>query len=252
MRAFTCSFLFAARTRTTSCPGYPAMEMLPSPRFADDPRTGRWRRACGNARPRQPAPNRFRTPPVEGRRIRNLPRLHGHVPGRQGIFTAHDKGDHWEFALKLASRGLVDDFYPFTGSFWCLLDASPTWRSVEYGEFRFEPKRTIREQTKIDYAAHQGTREIWTTKDKPKKFTVAEDSVDDVGTMLYHLRACPWKVGDLRVFHVYESDSEKEALAECDARETRAIGVWPAQPLLHLTVLPGKGTHHRRPASNSG
>ena len=27
--------------------------------------------------------------------------------------------------------------------------------------------------------------------------------------------------------------------------ETRAFGAWPAQPLLRLSVLPGKGTHHR-------
>jgi hypothetical protein len=162
----------------------------------------------------------------------------------EGTFTAHDKGSHWEFDLKLASRGLVDQFYPFTGNFWCLLDSPPTWRSVEYGEYRFEPKRTIKEQTKIDYEARHGTREIW-IEGKTNKFPVAEDSLDDVGTMLYHLRTGHWKVGDRRLLHVYESDSEKEGLAECDARETRSFGSWPKQPMLHLTVLPGKGTHHR-------
>jgi hypothetical protein len=61
----------------------------------------------------------------------------------QGTFVARDKGDHWEFNLAIASRGLVDDFYPFTGTFWCIL-APPPWRSVEYGEYRFEPRRTIK------------------------------------------------------------------------------------------------------------
>jgi len=63
--------------------------------------------------------------------------------------------------------------------------------------------------------------------------------------MLYHLRAGPWKVGDHRTIFVYESNSEKQADATCEARETRAFGLWPAQPVLRLSVLPGRGTHHR-------
>jgi len=161
----------------------------------------------------------------------------------QGTFVARDKGDHWEFNLALASRGLVDDFYPFTGNFWCIL-GPPPWRSVEYGEYRFEPGRTIKERTRIDYAQHRGTREIW-MEGKTRTFPIAEESVDDVGTMLYHLRAGAWNPGDRRLLHVYESDSEKEALAECLDRETRAFGIWPRQPLLRILVLPGKGTHHR-------
>jgi len=161
----------------------------------------------------------------------------------QGTFVARNRGDHWEFNLALASRGLVDDFYPFTGTFWCIL-APSLWRSVEYGEYRFEPRRTIRERTRIDYLQHHGTREIWTTG-KTKTFPIAEEAVDDIGTMLYHLRTGVWNPGDRRVFHVYESDSEKEALAECQARESRAFGIWASQPLLRIVVLPGKGTHHR-------
>jgi hypothetical protein len=162
----------------------------------------------------------------------------------EGTFTAHNNGGHWEFKLKLASRGVVDEFYPFTGWFWCELAPDAPWRSVEYGEYRFEPKRLIKEQTRIDYAARQGTREIWTTG-KSKTFPIDVDAIDDVGTMLYHLRAEKWKPGDTRVLHVYESDSEKEAIVQCEARETRAFGSWPAQSLLRIVALPGKGTHHR-------
>jgi hypothetical protein len=166
----------------------------------------------------------------------------GELEAAQGTFVARKKGDHWQFNLSLASRGLVDEFYPFSGYFWCIL-APPPWRSIEYGEYRFEPRKIIKEQTRIDYTTHQGTREIW-IEGKTKTFPIAEESVDDVGTMLYHLRAGTWKPGDHRVLHVYESDSEKEALAECQARETRAFGNWPSQPLLRIQVLPGKGTHH--------
>jgi hypothetical protein len=162
----------------------------------------------------------------------------------EGTFTARKKGDHWEYHLALHSAGLVNDFYPFTGYFWCIAAPPPLWRSTEYGEFRFEPSRVIKEQTKIDYDAHKGTRSIWTTG-KSKTFPIAEDSVDDVGTMLYHIRAEAWKPGDTRTFHVYESDSEKEANLECQAIETRAFGTWPSQSLLRIQALPGAGTHHR-------
>ena len=161
----------------------------------------------------------------------------------EGTFTAHDQGSCWEFKLKLASRGVVDDFYPFTGTFWSIMDKAP-WRSAEYGEYRFEPRRTIKERTRIDYAQHQGTREKW-NEGKIKIFPIAEAAVDDIGSMLYHLRTGAWKPGDKRTLYVYESDSEKQAEAECQAQETRAFGTWPAQPMLRLLVLPTVGTHHR-------
>jgi len=161
----------------------------------------------------------------------------------QGIFSVHDKGDHWEFNLALASRGTVDAVYPFTGHFWSILTKSP-WRSIEYGEYRFEPRRTIKERTRIDYTRHQGTREVW-SEGKTKDFPIAEDAVDDLGTMLYHLRACSWKPGDKHTLYVYESDSEKQGEVECQARESRAFGTWPAQPLLRIMALPTVGTHRR-------
>jgi hypothetical protein len=160
----------------------------------------------------------------------------------EATFVARDKGSHWEFHLTLASRGWVNDFYPFTGYFWCVL-APPPWRSVEYGEYRFEPRRMIKEQTRIDYPQHQGTYSNW-IDGKTKTFPVTSSDLDDVGTMLYRLRAINWKPGDKAVLHVYESGKEKEALIDCQARETRAFGTWPSQPLLRVQALPGKGTHH--------
>ncbi len=161
----------------------------------------------------------------------------------QGTFTAQKKGDHWEFRLDLTSLGLVQETYPFTANFWSILGASP-WRSVEYGEYRFEPRRTIKERTRIDYAQHQGTRENW-SKGETKTFPIAEDAVDDLGSMLYHLRACDWKPGDKRTLFVYENNSEKQSEVECQARETRSFEMWPAQPVLRLEALPTKGTHRR-------
>jgi hypothetical protein len=165
------------------------------------------------------------------------------VDAAEGTFTAHNKSDHWEFDLQLASKGWIDTVYPFSGYFWSILAPGP-WRSAKYGEFRFEPHRQIREETTIDYGAHQGRREIW-AEGKTKTFKVKEDAIDDVGTMLYHLRIGSWQPGQHRTIFVYESNSEKQADAACQARETRAIGTWPAQPLLRFYVLPTVGTHHR-------
>jgi hypothetical protein len=162
----------------------------------------------------------------------------------QGTFVAHNKGDHWEYNLDLKSLGWVDSFYPFTGEFWSIMGPGLPWRSVEYGEYRFEPKRTIKERTRIDYAAHLGTREDW-ARAKTTTYPVVEDAIDDVGSMLYHLRTGDWKVGDRRTIFVYESDSEKQSNATCEAIETKAVGTYPAQSLICLTVIPGKGTHRK-------
>ena len=115
---------------------------------------------------------------------------------------------------------------------------------MAYGENRFEPKRTIRERTDIDYAKHTGARQDF-IKTKTINFSVPEDAVDDIGTMLYHLRCGPWKKGDRRTIYVYESDADKQANATCIAIENKAWGIWPMQSLIKLEVLPGKGTKHR-------
>ncbi len=159
----------------------------------------------------------------------------------QGTFTATEKGSGWEFKLELASQGLVQEFYPFTGSFWCILAKGP-WRSLEYGEYRFEPGLTIQERTRINYGARQATREFW-SEGKTKVFPISQPAIDDVGTMLYHMRAVPWKIGEKRTVFVYEHNSEKQGVVVCEARESRAFGIWPKQPLLRIAALPGKGTH---------
>jgi len=201
------------------------------------------------AAPTEPIPNP--APPVD---FQHLPWADGETltylislsafEAAQGTFVARDKGDHWEFQLALASRGLVDDAYPFTGTFWSILAPTSPWRSIEYGEYRFEPHRTIKERTRIDYAQHQGTREVW-SKGETKTFPITQDAIDDLGSMLYHLRAGTWKPGDKRTLLVYESNSEKQAEVECQARETRAFDKWPAQPLLRIQALPTKGTRRR-------
>jgi hypothetical protein len=166
------------------------------------------------------------------------------VDAAEGTFTARKVGDHWEFDLKLASQGMVDRIYPFTGNFWCIAAPSPPWRSVEYGEYRFEPRKTIKERTRIDYATRQGTRENW-IKGETKVFPIDRDAVDDVGTMLYHVRAVAWQPGEKQTLYVYESNSEKQAEVTCEGRETRAFGTRPAAPMLKISLLPTVGTHRR-------
>jgi len=167
----------------------------------------------------------------------------GGLEAAQGIFIANKKDDHWEFKLSLTSRGLVEDTYPFTASFWSIVQPEP-WRSTEYGEYRFEPKRTLKGCTQIDYAQHQGNREDW-IKGETKTFPIKSDALDDMGSMLYHIRAANWKPGDKHTLYVYESGAEKQASVECLARETRAFDSWPKQPMLKLRALPTKGTKRR-------
>lgn len=162
----------------------------------------------------------------------------------QGVFTAHQKPDHWEFNLDLKSLSWVNTFYPFTGTFWSVAGPGSPWRSVEYGENRFEPKRTIKEKSTIDYLKRTGVRQDFISK-KNIPFVITQDAVDDIGTMLYHLRDGPWKKGDRRTLFVYESDAEKQANATCVGIEKKAWGNWPMQSLIKLEVLPGKGTKHR-------
>jgi hypothetical protein len=200
-----------------------------------------------------PAPAPPPAPPMPAVDMQHLPWQNGEsltylvswetFQAAEGTFVAKAQKDGWEFDLSLGSAGIVNTIYPFTGTFWCLLEGNP-WRSIEYGEFRFEPRRTIKERTRIDYVTMKGTREQWAAN-KTKVFPVKQPGIDDIGTMLYHLRTGPWAPGDKRTLYVYESDAEKQALAECVDRETRAFGAWPAQPLLHLSVLPTKGTHHK-------
>jgi hypothetical protein len=194
------------------------------------------------APPPPPTVDFHHLPWTDGEKLTYLVSLVG-LEAAQGVFTARKKGDHWEMELALASRGLVDDTYPFTGTFWSIIGPK-TWQSVEYGEYRFEPKRTIKERTRIDYGQHLGTRENW-INGKTKTFPVTEDALDDLGSMLYHLRAGNWKPGDKHTLFVYESNSEKQTSVECLDRETRAFGNWPKQPVLRIQALPTKGTRRR-------
>jgi hypothetical protein len=203
-----------------------------------------------DAAPPPSAPTPHPAPPIDfghlpwtdGEKLTYLVSWEG-FDAAQGVFLAREKGARWIFHLTLGSRGIVDSIYPFTGEFWSILARAP-WRSIEYGEFRFEPHRTIKEQTTIDYDKKEGTRARW-DEGSSKTFAITEPGVDDVGTMLYHIRAGPWKPGDKRTIYVYESNAQKQAEAECQARETRGFGVWPAQPVLRLSILPTVGTHRK-------
>jgi hypothetical protein len=190
-----------------------------------------------------PAIDQAHMPWIDGEKLTYLVTWLG-FDAAQGVFTAKWRADHWEYHLDLASRGTVNHIYPFTGQFWCILGATLPWRSIEYGEYRFEPQRTVKERTRIDYATKKATRENW-AKGETKTYTVAEDSIDDIGTMLYHVRAASWQPNDQHTVYVYESNSEKQGEVTFAGRETRAFGAFPAQPLLKISMLPTAGTHHK-------
>ncbi len=160
----------------------------------------------------------------------------GMILAAEGTFTATDKGDHWDFQLALKSRGLVDTFYPLDDSMWSIAQKNP-WRSLEFGEFRNEPSKWIRERTQIDYAGGIGTRERW-FQGKTNTFPVTEQSLEDLGSMLYHFRSYPWALHEKQQIFAYEDGRVKSGNAECVEIEEKAIGTWPKQSLLKIYAEP--------------
>lgn len=149
-------------------------------------------------------------------------RVHlGIMEAVEGSFSAKDLGHAWEFKLHFRSVGMVEGMYPMRDWFWSICTKKP-WRSVEYGEERFEGDKHMYERTDIDYTAQLATRNRW-FEGKTQTFKTPAAAIDDTGSMLYSLRYGPWKVGQKRQFLVYESRHLRSAEANCVAIERLPI-----------------------------
>lgn len=171
----------------------------------------------------------------------------GLVRAAQGVFTATEQPKHWEFRLHLTSQGTVDTFFPINDWFWSVQEKSP-WRSIEYGEDRSEGRRRIRERTRVNYETKIGLREKW-TKAEDDRIPITIQPLDDIGSMLYSLRRGPWKVGDKRPIHVYESSQIKTGEATCTAILKRAFAPWPEQELIVIQCDPTGETKAKQKGS---
>lgn len=171
----------------------------------------------------------------------------GVIRAAQGVFTATEQPDRWEFRLHLLSQGTVDSFFPINDWYWSYQQKSP-WRSVEYGEDRSEGKRRIRERTRVDYETKIGIREKW-TKAENDRIPITLQPLDDVGSMLYSLRRGTWKVGDKRPIQVYESSQVKTGEATCIAIGKYTFSPWPEQELIVIQCDPTGETKAKQKGS---
>jgi hypothetical protein len=171
----------------------------------------------------------------------------GIVDAADGVFYTRTRGNNWLCTLSLHSRGGVDTIYPFHDDFTTTILKSP-WKSLSYTEDRHEPSRVLTDITEVNYV-HLEAERVVANKQKGTienhSFTFPYDAMDDLGSMLLHIRAFHWAVGEKHKLYVYENNSSKEGDAECEAIETRAFGDWPTQSLIKVHAVPGKGTHRR-------
>jgi hypothetical protein len=130
----------------------------------------------------------------------------GLIPAAEGTFTATaepSKEGVQRFDLYLRSRGPIEAFYPIRSRFLSLTQIQP-WRSLEYRQNRSEGGNVRTRRTVPEYAVKLGR--FWPAPDKPEEnFDLPEGPCEDFGSMLYHMRAYPWKKGDSVTWNILEN-----------------------------------------------
>ena len=160
----------------------------------------------------------------------------GIVLAAEGTFVARDAGSTWQSELYMRTRAAGETIYPVRGRFSSTIQKAP-WRSVEYRQDRKEPKRTLVEENKVDYIAKSVTRDRISRK-SVDHFTFTQDSMEDIGSMLYSLRTGEWKVGTKRPLTVYEDGKVKMGEAVCTKRAWMRVGNHPPCWIIMLDCKP--------------
>jgi hypothetical protein len=130
----------------------------------------------------------------------------GLIPAAEGTFTATaepGKEGVQRFDLYLRSRGPIEAFYPIRSRFLSLTQTQP-WRSLEYRQNRSEGGNVRTRRTVPEYSVKLGR--FWPAPDKPEEnFDLPEGPCEDFGSMLYHIRAYPWKKGESVTWNILEN-----------------------------------------------
>jgi len=130
----------------------------------------------------------------------------GIVHAAEGTFTATTepgKEGVQNFDLYLRSRGPIEAFYPIRSRFTSLTQVKP-WRSLEYRQDRSEGGNIRVRKTVPEYAVKLGR--FWPGPDKPEEnFDLPEGPCEDFGSMLYHMRAYPWKKDESVTWNILEN-----------------------------------------------
>lgn len=141
----------------------------------------------------------------------------GPLEAAEAIFSAQkdpQRDDAQRFELSLRSRGAVEAFFPIRSRFSSLTQLRP-WRSLEYRQDRSEGGSLWNRKTIPDYSVKLGR--FFPGPDKPEEnFDLPDGPAEDFGSMLYHVRAHPWKAGESIQWNVLENKEPLFAKMTCN------------------------------------
>lgn len=141
----------------------------------------------------------------------------GPLEAAEAIFSARidpQKEDTQHFELFLRSRGPVEAFFPIRSRFASLTQLRP-WRSLEYIQDRSEGGNIRNRKTIPDYSVKLGR--FFPAPGKPEEpFELPDGPAEDFGSMLYHVRAHPWKAGESLQWNVLENKEPLFAKMTCN------------------------------------
>ena len=171
----------------------------------------------------------------------------GPLEAAEAIFTAqHEtkRDDAQRFQLFLRSRGPVEAFFPIRSRFSSLTQLRP-WRSLEYTQDRSEGGNVRNRKTIPDYSVKLGR--FFPAPGKPEEnFDLPAGPAEDFGSMLYHVRAHPWKAGESLQWNVLENKEPLFAKMTCNRIDQIELGDEKPRRLIEIFGEPiGASRRHQ-------
>jgi len=171
----------------------------------------------------------------------------GPIDAAEATFTARPepKRDGIErFELFLRSRGPIEAFFPIRTRITSLTQLHP-WRTTEYIQDRNEGGNIRHRRTLPDYSVRLG-RFFPAPGRTEENFDILEGPYEDFGSMLYHVRAYPWKKGSAVTWQVIENKEPLFAKISCSQVARLEIDDRPPLPLIEIFGQPhGPSSRHQ-------
>ena len=135
-------------------------------------------------------------------------------------------------------------FFPIRSRFSSLTQTRP-WRSLEYLQDRSEGGSTWNRKTIPDYSVKTGR--FFPGPGKPEEnFDLPEGPAEDFGSMLYHVRAHPWKAGESLQWNVLENKEPLFAKMTCTRIDQIELEDEKPRRLIEILGEPiGASTRHK-------
>lgn len=171
----------------------------------------------------------------------------GVLVAAEAVFTAKEDGRDWVLGLDLKSRGVVDTFNPIQSRFASRMQTDP-WRSLRFEEDRSEGNKRKKNRTVLLGEPLKGRYEDLLEK-KVTDFDLPQAWMDDLGSLLYAIRAQDWRREKEKFFTVYDGPKIKYGRARLVRETAEAVGEWPSQKLLVIEAWPEDGKGKRKKGS---